>query len=80
MTCPKCGGRMHSFERSRLVVEQCEDCRGFFLDGGELERLIEAEGGGWSGRVGPPADLPVHRGSSSRIHLPRMARRQPPKG
>ncbi len=62
MTCPKCGGRMHSFERSSVVVEQCEDCRGFFLDGGELERLIEAEGGGWSGRVGPPAETPRHGG------------------
>lgn len=55
MACPKCGGRMRSLERSRLMVEQCEDCRGFFLDPGELERLIDAEGGGWSGRVGPPA-------------------------
>ena len=57
MACPKCGGRMHTFERSRLMVEQCEDCRGFFLDLGELERLIDAEGGGWSGRVGPPAEV-----------------------
>ena len=57
MACPKCGGRMHSFERSRLMVEQCEECRGFFLDLGELERLIDAEGGGWSGRVGPPAEV-----------------------
>ena len=57
MACPKCGGTMHSFERSRQVVEQCEDCRGFFLDLGELERLIDAEGGGWSGRVGPPAEV-----------------------
>jgi len=48
---------MHSFERSGLVVEQCEACRGIFLDLGELERLIDAEGGGWSGRVGPPADV-----------------------
>ena len=58
IACPKCGGLMHSFERSRLVVEQCEDCRGFFLDQGELERLIDAEGGGWSGRVEPPSELP----------------------
>jgi Zn-finger nucleic acid-binding protein len=57
MTCPKCGGRMRSFERSRLMVEQCELCRGFFLDYGELERLIDAEGGGWSGRVGPPPEV-----------------------
>ena len=57
MACPKCGGRMRSFERSRLEIEQCEECRGFFLDLGELERLIDAEGGGWTGRVGPPAEV-----------------------
>jgi Zn-finger nucleic acid-binding protein len=91
MTCPKCGGRMHSFERSRLVVEQCEDCRGFFLDLGELERLIDAEGGGWSGRVGPPPEVadPLsahpasravapHPGLSPRADPPRKPERCPP--
>ena len=53
-TCSKCSGRLRPYRRSGLVVEQCEDCRGIFLDGGELERLIDAEGGGWSGRIGPP--------------------------
>ena len=37
MACPKCGGSMHSFQRSQLFVDQCEECRGFFLDHGELE-------------------------------------------
>ena len=46
LVCPKCSGRMGSFERSGILVEQCEDCRGMFLDRGELERLIDAEGGG----------------------------------
>ena len=58
LACPKCGGRMLEFERTRILVEQCQACRGIFLDYGELERLIDAEGGGWSGRVGPPSDLP----------------------
>jgi Zn-finger nucleic acid-binding protein len=57
MVCPKCGGRMLSYERTGIVVEQCQACRGIFLDLGELERLIDAEGGGWSGRVEPPSDL-----------------------
>ncbi len=54
--CPKCSGRMQPYERTGIVVEQCEDCRGIFLDSGELERLIDAEGGGWSGRIVPPGD------------------------
>jgi uncharacterized protein len=35
---------MRSYERSGLTVDQCTGCRGVFLDRGELERLIDAEG------------------------------------
>lgn len=52
--CFKCSGRLRSYHRSGLALELCEDCRGIYLDGGELELLIEAEGGGWSGRIGSP--------------------------
>ncbi len=44
LTCPKCGGAMRSYERNGVTVEQCAECRGVFLDRGELERLIDAEG------------------------------------
>jgi Zn-finger nucleic acid-binding protein len=44
LTCPKCGGEMRSYERNGVVVDQCTDCRGIFLDRGELERLVDAEG------------------------------------
>ena len=65
LVCPKCGGRMRTYERSGIIVEQCEECRGIFLDYGELERLIDAEGGGWSGRVGPPgAENPYDAGTA----------------
>jgi len=43
MVCPKCRGVMSSYERNGVVVDQCQDCRGIFLDRGELERLVEAE-------------------------------------
>lgn len=52
--CCKCAGQLRPYHRSGLLLELCEDCRGIFLDGGELERLIDIEGGGWSGRIGPP--------------------------
>jgi Zn-finger nucleic acid-binding protein len=35
---------MRSYERSGVTVDQCADCRGVFLDRGELERVIDAEG------------------------------------
>jgi len=43
MTCPKCRGEMASYERNGVLVDQCGDCRGLFLDRGELEHLITAE-------------------------------------
>ncbi|HEV2726698.1 MAG TPA: zf-TFIIB domain-containing protein [Solirubrobacterales bacterium] len=43
LTCPKCGGQMRSYERNGVTVDQCGECRGIFLDRGELERLIDAE-------------------------------------
>ncbi|HEU5062264.1 MAG TPA: zf-TFIIB domain-containing protein [Solirubrobacterales bacterium] len=43
LTCPKCGGQMRSYERNGVTVDQCSECRGIFLDRGELERLIDAE-------------------------------------
>jgi uncharacterized protein len=44
LTCPKCQSPMRSYERSGVTVDQCTGCRGVFLDRGELERLVDAEG------------------------------------
>jgi Zn-finger nucleic acid-binding protein len=34
---------MHTYERNGIAIEQCGECRGIFLDRGELDRLIDAE-------------------------------------
>jgi Zn-finger nucleic acid-binding protein len=34
---------MRMYERSGVTVDQCTECRGIFLDRGELEKLFEAE-------------------------------------
>lgn len=34
---------MRTYERSGVTVDQCGECRGIFLDRGELERLVDAE-------------------------------------
>jgi Zn-finger nucleic acid-binding protein len=44
MNCPKCESEMRSYERNGVTVDQCSGCRGIFLDRGELERLVDAEG------------------------------------
>jgi uncharacterized protein len=43
LICPKCRGAMRSYERSGITVDQCTECRGIFLDRGELESLVDAE-------------------------------------
>jgi len=48
LTCPKCHGAMRTYERNGVHVDQCSDCRGIFLDRGELDRLIDAENA-WHG-------------------------------
>lgn len=41
--CPKCGGTMPVVVRNGIQIEQCTNCRGVFLDFGELENMIEME-------------------------------------
>ena len=43
MTCPKCGGQMHTVERNGVTIEQCRKCHGIFLDRGEFEQLLSRE-------------------------------------
>ncbi|MQA27601.1 MAG: hypothetical protein GEU94_19550 [Micromonosporaceae bacterium] len=65
MRCPKCEGAMRQYERNSVTVDQCTECRGIFLDRGELERLIDAEaafhdsGAGAAPGSPPPAPPPA---------------------
>ncbi|MFV2094577.1 zf-TFIIB domain-containing protein [Micromonospora sp. LOL_013] len=67
MNCPKCHGAMRQYERSGITVDQCTECRGIFLDRGELERLLDAEAA-WNGGAGgqqpgqPPRPAPSPAG------------------
>ena len=56
LVCPKCQGHMRAYERSGVTVDQCGDCRGIFLDRGELEHLVDAEQGL---AAQPPAPAPA---------------------
>ena len=57
LTCPKCQGAMRSYERSGVTIDQCADCRGIFLDRGELEHLIDADARFQAGSA--PASTPA---------------------
>jgi Zn-finger nucleic acid-binding protein len=43
---------MTCYERNGVQVDQCTACKGIFLDRGELERLVAAEGT-WDQAPGP---------------------------
>jgi uncharacterized protein len=70
LTCPKCHGAMRTYERNGVHVDQCTDCRGIFLDRGELDRLIDAENAWHGGGAAEPArgDDRSHR--PDRTHQP----------
>jgi Zn-finger nucleic acid-binding protein len=44
LLCPKCHAPMRVMERNGVTLERCTECGGIFLDRGELERLMRAEG------------------------------------
>ncbi|MET8170772.1 zf-TFIIB domain-containing protein [Streptomyces sp. NPDC057456] len=57
MQCPKCHAQMHTYNRNGVQIEQCSNCRGIFLDYGELEALTRVESQ-WSQPAPPPPGAP----------------------
>ncbi|MEV0994090.1 zf-TFIIB domain-containing protein [Nonomuraea sp. NPDC050202] len=55
MQCPKCRGNMRTYERNGVHIEQCDNCRGIFLDYGELETLTRMESQYHAAPPPPPA-------------------------
>lgn len=53
---------MRAYERNGVTVDQCTECRGIFLDKGELERLTSAENS-WHGA--PPPQQQSHQSHQS---------------
>jgi uncharacterized protein len=43
MRCPACGGELMELERSGVHIDACRQCRGVWLDRGELDRILERE-------------------------------------
>jgi Zn-finger nucleic acid-binding protein len=76
LTCPKCHGAMRSYERSGVTVDQCGECRGIFLDRGELDHLIDAERNWHSDTpIQREADYQSYRDDRSRGGYPRKRKK-----
>ena len=43
MKCPKCGGDLVEINYQNVMIDQCPECNGIWLDQGELELLAKAE-------------------------------------
>lgn len=41
MNCPNDGTRLEMSERSGIEIDYCPECRGVWLDRGELDKIIE---------------------------------------
>lgn len=52
---------MRQYERSGVTVDQCTECRGIFLDRGELERLVDAETAYHAAPPAAAAPPPAHQ-------------------
>ena len=63
--CPKCQSRMHTVERRGVHIEQCQGCRGIFLDRGELEQIANAEQGFYGAPTPHRGDSPPPYGARS---------------
>lgn len=55
LTCPVCQGPMREIEKHGVLVDTCTQCRGVWLDRGELEKLAGVLGSdGPEFRAAPP--------------------------
>ncbi|HST42403.1 MAG TPA: zf-TFIIB domain-containing protein [Conexibacter sp.] len=43
LRCPTCGTRLIEVERAEVLIDACPDCRGVWLDRGELDKILVRE-------------------------------------
>jgi uncharacterized protein len=43
MRCPSCSSRLVEVERSEILIDACPECRGIWLDRGELDKMLVRE-------------------------------------
>jgi uncharacterized protein len=45
MVCPRCGTSLDEVKMQSVLVDVCSQCKGMWLDAGELEIIRESRGG-----------------------------------
>ncbi|MBX9455698.1 MAG: zf-TFIIB domain-containing protein [Rhizobium sp.] len=72
MLCPTCRVALVMSERSGIEIDYCPQCRGIWLDRGELDKIIER-----SARESAPAPQPQQQGYAQTSHQQPQQHQQP---
>ncbi len=62
MNCPKCFEPLRIADRQGIEIDFCPDCRGVWLDKGELDKIIERTLASYA----PPRDIPYREPDDDR--------------
>jgi Zn-finger nucleic acid-binding protein len=68
MQCPTDGTTLVMSERSGIEIDYCPECRGVWLDRGELDKIVEraaSEQGAWANPPAQPRSAPAPRYAAS---------------
>jgi len=77
MLCPVCAVELTMSDRQGIEIDYCPNCRGVWLDRGELDKIIER-----SGAMAAPPPPPAPQAAPPRDAYrepPRDAYREPPR-
>ena len=66
MNCPVCDGRLRVVERYGVEIDVCPECKGVWLDRGELEKIVAMVDGGAA-----PPDTQRRAHDAERVPPPR---------
>jgi Zn-finger nucleic acid-binding protein len=67
MPCPVCKVPLVMSDRQGVEIDYCPQCRGVWLDRGELDKIIERSGQD-APAAAPPPQAPPQRGYEQRPH------------
>jgi Zn-finger nucleic acid-binding protein len=62
MDCPVDGNKLRMSERDGVEIDYCPQCRGVWLDRGELDKIIDRSAAEWGGDAGRREDRGGERG------------------
>ena len=62
MSCPVCRVPLVMSERQGVEIDYCPQCRGVWLDRGELDKILERSAQEFSAAPGPSLQAPPPRG------------------